>query len=120
MSAAVAQAQRLDVLGAPLDGVDFSPASTLREIAQNVRTILATAVGSVPLDRAFGASADLLDDPQPLAQARLVSEIVAAVERYEPRARVVAVRWERPAVSTATADGVLWPRVTIEIREGVL
>ena len=34
--------------------VDFAPSDEVREILQNVRTILSTRKGSVPLDRDFG------------------------------------------------------------------
>lgn len=112
-------ATRMEILSGPLGPVEFAPADVLREVAQNVRCILATIKGSVPLDRAFGVNADMLDAPQPVAQARLVSEIVTAIERHEPRVRVVSVTWERPEDTTATMDGALSPRVIIELKPGV-
>ena len=41
----------LTVLAGQTAGIDFAPASEYAEILQNVRTILATPVYSVPLDR---------------------------------------------------------------------
>ena len=43
--------------------VDFNPASVVAEVLQNVRTILSTRKGSVPLDRDFGISWEYLDRP---------------------------------------------------------
>ena len=34
-------------------GIDFAPSSEIAEILQNVRTILTTRLGSVPLERDF-------------------------------------------------------------------
>jgi len=66
-----------------LDGLD--------EIVQNVRIILNTRKGSVPLDRDFGVDWSVVDSPNTLALQRLKQEIVKAVSRYEPRVRVKAV-----------------------------
>ena len=101
-----------DILGA-LEGFEIG-APGHREIIQNIRTILTTPRGSVPLDRDFGVDAALVDDPQPAVQARLTAEIVDAVERYEPRARVTQVTWEQIAESE-TAAGRLVPRVKVRI-----
>ena len=43
---------------ADASSINFAPASTTAEIIQNVRTILATRKGDVPLDREFGLSWD--------------------------------------------------------------
>lgn len=71
------------------------------EIAQNVRTLLATEPGSVPLSRALGTPQDVLDTPQSVAGARLQADVIRAVRTYEPRVRVRRVRLK------ATADGKL-------------
>lgn len=101
----------LDVT-AQLGDVNFQPASTIEEILQNVRTILTTPVYSVPLDRTFGLSVTMLDAPVPIAQAKLTAEIIAAVHKWEPRARVTKVIYEGDA-----ADGVLRPKVRVRIVE---
>ncbi len=93
--------------------LDFAPADETAEILQNVRMIVATPRGSVPLDRDFGVAWDFLDLPAPSAQAAVSSEIVRQVARYEPRARITRVRWEG-ATDTA-AEGRLFPRVWLEI-----
>lgn len=94
---------------ATLDKVDFN-AEGLTEVMQNVRTILSTVRGSVPLDRSFGVDLALLDSPLPIAQAKLSNEIMAAVNKYEPRAQVVQVTYSGDGL-----DGKLVPKVRLRI-----
>ena len=100
----------VDIL-ATLDGVDFAPTDTLTEVIQNVRTICATTKYSVPLDRRFGLNAVMLDAPTPKAMAALQSEIIMAIKKYEPRARVTRVSFE------GDIDGKLIPKVRVRIDE---
>lgn len=93
--------------------VDFAPSTEVREILQNVRTILSTRKGSVPLDRDFGLTWEHIDKPLPTAQMMIRSEIVDAVETYEPRARVVSIDFD--STETDYIDGILKPRVTVAI-----
>ena len=93
-------------------GINFAPTTTLEEIAQNVRMIITTAKGSVPLDREFGIDAKAVDRPIAVAQAMLSSEIASAVSRYEPRARVTKVAYQG-----REQDGRLEPTVRIEVVE---
>lgn len=92
--------------------VNFAPATTIEEILQNVRTILATPVYSVPLDRAFGVNAELLDLPMPVSRAKLAAEIVQAVQKFEPRAEVTKVLFAGDA-----AVGQLLPTVRLRLKE---
>ena len=93
-----------------LDGsVDFAPQSEVAEILQNVRTILNTRIGTVPLARDFGVSWEHVDKPYPM----MSSAVVDAIEEFEPRARVESVEFEE---SEETAmDGILVPRVVISV-----
>lgn len=101
----------VDVLAGPA-GVVFG-ATGLTEIMQNVRTILATQKGSVPLDREFGVDTVFLDEPAPVAMTRAVPEIIEAVEKYEPRVKVTGVEWVQLNEGDAM-DGKLVPRVRIK------
>ena len=56
--------------------VNFSPSSVAEEILQNVRTICSTVVGSVPLDRDFGMSMDMLDQPINLSRMLFQSAVI--------------------------------------------
>ncbi len=90
--------------------VNFAPATELEEILQNVRTILSTLKKTVPMDREFGISGDIVDLPIATAQAKLTAEIVAAVNKYEPRAAVVSVGYEGEEV-----EGKVITKVRIKV-----
>ena len=77
------------------------------ELAQNVRTLLATEPGSVPLARGLGTPQDVIDTPSSAAAARLQAAVYQAVRTYEPRVGVQRV------TLTADADGRL--RAAVEI-----
>lgn len=89
--------------------IQFSPGNELEEIFQNIRTILSTPKGSVPLDRDFGIDLSYLDSPTPVTKAKLTTEIIAAVKRYEPRVSVTAISF------TGDMDGKLKPVVEVRI-----
>lgn len=89
--------------------INFSPQSEVEEIPQNVRTILSTVKGSVPLDRDFGIDASYVDAPMPVAKAKLASEIMQAIRTYEPRANVTHVDF------TGEMSGLLKPRIEVSI-----
>ena len=89
--------------------IQFSPGNELEEIFQNIRTILSTPKGSVPLDRDFGIDLSYLDSPTPVAEAKLTTEIIAAVKRYDPRVSVTAISF------TGDMDGKLKPVVEVRI-----
>ena len=67
------------------------PSSELEEITQNVRMIITTQKFSVPMDRNFGINSAMTDKPISAARAKLIAEIVAAVNEFEPRAKVTEV-----------------------------
>ena len=100
---------------ASLVAIEFAPANTLTEILQNVRTILTTPKYSVPLDRDFGIDVTMLDEPMPVAQARLTAEIIAAVQQWEPRVQVTKVSYDGDIADGM--DGILRPRVRVRIIE---
>lgn len=95
--------------------VNFAPETEVVEILQNVRTILATRKGSVPLDRDFGLPWQYLDAPTAVAQMQMKSEIIDAIETYEPRAKVKSVEFKSSQVDSL--DGILKPVVTVSIGE---
>lgn len=100
-----------------LETVDFAPASEAAEVLQNVRTILSTRRGTVPLDRDFGLSWSYIDRPLPVARMMLKAEIIQALQVYEPRAQVTAVDFQD---STEEAmDGILKPIVRLKLAETV-
>lgn len=88
------------------------------EIFQNVRTILSTMQGAVFLDRGFGFPIDMVDAPTPLILARMAGPVIKEIENREPRVKVVRIDWEENIPSAM--GGVVTPKVTIQIRQGVL
>jgi hypothetical protein len=104
-----------------IGAVNWAPATVVEEVIQNVRTILTTTVYSVPLDRMFGLNPDMLDLPLPLAMARLTAEIVAVVEKFEPRAAVTKVMFgavkAQEDKEAEAMDGRLSPTVSLRIKE---
>ncbi len=91
------------------DEINFAPQTLAEEVIQNVITVCSTMKYSVPLDRAFGVEARFLDEPVNAARAKYTSEIIQAVRKFEPRARVTRVDFE------GTADGQVFPRVRVRI-----
>lgn len=102
--------QIIDVT-AELEGVSFAPGNELEEILQNVRTILTTMKGSVPLDRDFGLDGSVLDRPVNALRTVLTTNIIEVVEQYEPRVKVTQVSFSGNA-----DEGVVIPTVRVVIR----
>lgn len=94
--------------------INFAPESVIDEVIQNVRTICSTIVGTVPLDRDFGMSVDMLDRPISIAQALFQSEVIRALARYEPRARFLSIEYLNDA---DVVQGITKPKIKIEIEE---
>ncbi len=91
-------------------------ATGLDQLEQEIRTVLATRKGSVPLDRDFGISWDYVDLPVTEAMPYMVAEIGQQLERYVPRIRVRDISF----ASNEPVEGNLCPTVTVEIREEYL
>ncbi|MDR2503992.1 MAG: hypothetical protein LBD82_06405 [Deltaproteobacteria bacterium] len=90
-------------------------ASGLAGLEQELRVLLGTPAGSVPLDRDFGIDWSMVDSPISQFMPLYVAEVSRKIERYIPRVRVMAV--DLPQTDGAEAlDGVIRPRVTLEIR----
>lgn len=97
---------------ADLRDVKIMPGTELEEIAQNVQMILATQKLTVPMDRAFGLTATLLDQPIAASQARMTAEIAKSIREQEPRARVQQVFY-----GGEMTDGQLNVTVRVEVVE---
>ena len=95
--------------------VNFAPETEAEEILQNVRTILTTRIGTVPLHRDFGVSWDHLDKPYPVAKSMMMVEVIEAIQEFEPRAKVESVEFDETTESAM--EGLLKPRVIVVIDE---
>ena len=89
--------------------IDFAPATTAQEILQNVLTICTTARNSVPMDREFGISPLYVDEPVSRAKAVFTQEVIRAVRKFEPRAKISRVEF------SGNLDGEIFPRVFVRI-----
>lgn len=96
-----------------LSEIVLMPETELEEVIQNVKTILMTVKGEVPLDRDFGTDRKILDLPISVVTAKITAAIVEAVNKFEPRARVTRVTYEQ--TQEETLDGILKPVAEIEL-----
>lgn len=91
-------------------------AAGLDGLEQEIRLLLSTRKGSVPLDRDYGVSWDYVDLPLPEAMPYMISEIAGQLEKYVPRIKVRDIVFK----SADPLEGILQPTVTVEIREQYL
>lgn len=106
----------VDVFG-PLGEIEFD-ATGIRDIAQCLRTIARTRIGSVPLDRAFGTAWDWIDKPEQVAMARYRESLFDAIEKFEPRVEILSIDFKKD-VSTVV-NGGLNPVIRCRLRKGVI
>ena len=92
-----------------LNKLNLQPANLYEEVSQNVAMILMTLKGTVPYYRNFGISQSVIDQPILTARTKLSAEIVTAIKRYEPRAKVLDITFE------GDLQGTLSCKVIIEI-----
>lgn len=71
-----------------------------RSVLQNLMLIVSTRKGTIPMYREFGMPMEYIDKPIDVAQALMVSEITEAVEEFEPRCKLIDIKFD---MSTATA-----------------
>lgn len=96
---------------------DIFGAKGLADIRNCLSMIVATRIGSTPLYREFGTDWAWVDVPEPHAMARFRADIISAVEKYEPRVRIISVSFRKDR--TKAADGRLSPLVRFRLAEGV-
>lgn len=91
--------------------INYAPASVVEEVLQNVRVIVSTIKGTVPLYRSFGISGDIIDLPINQAKARFTNEIIQAVRKYEPRAKIERITFR------GENTGELTPLLEVSVNE---
>lgn len=103
-----------------LPEIAIMPATELEEIIQNVRMILNTFRGSVPMDRGFGVPSEFVDLPVTVLRTKVAAEIITAVNKFEPRAKVRKVNFNLSDVADGVnvASVIITP-VTSNLRGGV-
>lgn len=90
-------------------GIVLNEPDRTESILQNISLLLQTWQGDVPLYREFGLPMQFVDRPMNTAAPVMIVEIREAIQRFEPRAELVAVRF------THDASGVLIPEVEVNI-----
>ena len=91
------QPDGLPLTMAGLEIIDFG-AISYKEIFQNVKTILATALYSAPLERTLGLDQTIVDTPIN-STGPLTIAILAAVNQWEPRCSVMNINFEADAIN---------------------
>ena len=89
--------------------IDYAPGTVVEEVLQNVRTIITTIKGSIPLDRDFGIDGSVVDMPVNVAKAKLTNEIFRAIRVYEPRAVIESISFD------GELSGRLLPTVEVSV-----
>ncbi|EJW16895.1 GPW/gp25 family protein [Paenibacillus alvei] len=69
---------------------NFHPATRAEEIEQNVKCIIDTVLGTVPLFRNFGLDTPQ-DVPVPFLESQLAIRVTEAIQECEPRVEVTKV-----------------------------
>ena len=92
-------------------------ATGMEAVAQNIRMIVLTMAGSLPLDRSFAHDPAYIDAPVPFATARLIARLTDAIEKYEPRVKVESIRLQ--AVDSGM-DGHVVPCIDFSLKDGVV
>ena len=106
------------LMGIDLREVKMFPQSTIEEIIQNVRMLLTTVQGTVPLDRELGLTNSFIDDPSPRGMMRFAIFALETIQDYEPRVEVTDIDFApRPGDAL---DGRLYPRVRVGILDEVI
>ncbi|MEG0422872.1 MAG: hypothetical protein RR589_18410 [Hafnia sp.] len=92
--------------------INWAPQTLVEEVLQNVSTILATQIGTVPYSRKLGVTSGLVDSLTPIFIATATREIIQKVGEFEPRAVIHSVSFEKANAS----DGVIRPKLVIGVR----
>lgn len=73
--------------------IKIIPQNEIEEIQQNIKTILSTLKGTVPLMRDFGIDPNLIDQNQTGAfSQKLKNEIITQIEKYEKRVKIKEIK----------------------------
>lgn len=102
----------IDVMGTKITEIDLFPETIVDEIMQNIKVILTTIAGTVPLDRSFGISSNVIDQPTQRAIMGLTVEIIESIRLHEPRVEVTNVEFNN---TEEVIDGKLIPKVRVRI-----
>lgn len=85
----------------------------VNSVLQNIRMLLSTWEGDVPLYRDYGLNPELLHRPINVVESLLIEDITEKIEKYEPRCTLISCSF---SVDNSRPD-VLGITVEIEVDE---
>lgn len=92
-----------------LSVIRLNESDAVESVLQNIRILLNTWQGEVPLYRDFGIDPEILHRPINEVENLLAADVIEKVETYEPRATVLDVSF---AVSAKRPDTL---EITVEV-----
>jgi len=92
--------------------VNFAPNTIAEELDQNIKCIIETITGSVPLARSFGVDQTDVDAPVNFVQSQMANKIITAIQEQEPRVVVDSITF---AIDEDT--GSVKPNVKYSIKQ---
>ncbi len=93
---------------------NFFPNTIEEEIEQNIRVILGTYRGTVPLNRKFGIDTSFIDNPSNKALIISKLKISEAIQEFEPRVEVTKISIERDIENALNGDFTMLVEVNIK------
>ena len=91
--------------------LEFEQNDKVKSVLQNVALLLGTKQGTVPMYREFGLPMEFVDKPLEIAETLAFAEITEALERFEPRATLEDISFEK------SEDGKMSLIVEVSINE---
>lgn len=86
---------------------------TVKSVLQNVKCILLTRKGDIPLHREIGLTGNWVDKPITIAPTLMVADVKEAIEEGEPRAEFVQATFQ----VDESNPGKIIPIVEVNIRD---
>ncbi len=83
--------------------IEFDGEENLR---RQIRTLLSTRAGSVPVDRDFGISWTFLDEPPEVAESLFYQELLQKMEKYIPDIQIKSVSFDHDPESGAMTAAI--------------
>jgi len=74
--------------------ISLNETDYVESVLQNIRVLLSTWQGDVPLYRDFGINPELLHRPINAVESLLIEDVTEKIEKYEPRATVTQVSFD--------------------------
>ena len=82
------------IVSALPDELILNCSDTVKSVLQNVKCILLTRKGDIPLHREIGLSGNWIDKPMTIAPTLMVADVKEAIEEGEPRAEFVRATFQ--------------------------